>query len=344
VRRVHHPRRHRRLLGELADGGALLDHVVGDRHQAARAVGAEPDALDRRRAVAGDGEHLLARDRDLHRPVHQPCRHHREDDVRHRPALGAEPATHVGGHHPDLLWTQTERPGHGLLHPRRALVGVVERDRVAVPDGQGGVWLHRVVVDRRGLVGAVDGHLRGRQRLVAIALLGVGLKVRVDPGRPVQAWMAEAQLDVVRLLGVADADKAFALPRRLVAVGNHGGDDLAAVGDAAGLEQRQLVVVDPVQPRRVLARQDGEDTRQGEGGRRVHALDRSLGDRGRHDRRVGDLVVGVLVGVPGGPGHLLGPFHAVGCGQDRPGGRDGHGASFSSSSVRTIRLRATGSL
>jgi hypothetical protein len=38
------------------------------------------------------------------------------------------------------------------------------------------------------------------------------------------------------------------------------------------------------------------------------------------------------------------PFHAVGGGQDRPGGRDGHAASFRPSSVRTIRLRARGSL
>ena len=48
-----------RLLGELLAASSLLDDVVADRRQPAVPAGAEPDPLDRRRAVAGDREHVL---------------------------------------------------------------------------------------------------------------------------------------------------------------------------------------------------------------------------------------------------------------------------------------------
>ena len=55
------------LLGELLDGGGLLDDVVADGGQRAVTLGAEPDVLDGRRAVADDGEHLLPGERQLDR-------------------------------------------------------------------------------------------------------------------------------------------------------------------------------------------------------------------------------------------------------------------------------------
>ena len=76
-RGVHRARGQRGLLGELADRRALLGRLVADRRQPAVGGGPEPHALDRRRAVADEGEHLLARDRDLHRPLRgawPPCR------------------------------------------------------------------------------------------------------------------------------------------------------------------------------------------------------------------------------------------------------------------------------
>jgi hypothetical protein len=87
-------------------------------------------------------------------------------------------------------------------------------------------------VRRRRLVGAVDRQLRRRECRIDVALLGVGLEARVDPGRLVQVRVVGAQLDVVRLLGVLDPDELPGLPRRLVALGDDGRDDLAAVGDA----------------------------------------------------------------------------------------------------------------
>ena len=73
-RRVHHPRRDRGLLGELLDRRRLLDDVVRDRRQPAVAAGAELEALDRRRAVAGEREHLLPRDGELDRPAERAAR------------------------------------------------------------------------------------------------------------------------------------------------------------------------------------------------------------------------------------------------------------------------------
>ena len=63
-RRVHHPRRHRGLLGELARRSRSARRRRGAIAVSRPSrVGAEPHALDRRRPVADHGEHLLARER-----------------------------------------------------------------------------------------------------------------------------------------------------------------------------------------------------------------------------------------------------------------------------------------
>ena len=54
----------RGLLGELLDGGGLFDDVVAERGERAVAFGAQPDLLDGGRAVADEGEHLLAGQRE----------------------------------------------------------------------------------------------------------------------------------------------------------------------------------------------------------------------------------------------------------------------------------------
>jgi hypothetical protein len=64
------PRGDGRLFGELLQGRRLLEHVVPDGDEPAVDVGAELDPLDRRRAMADDGELLLARQHALHRPAH----------------------------------------------------------------------------------------------------------------------------------------------------------------------------------------------------------------------------------------------------------------------------------
>ena len=66
-----------------------------DRREPAVALGAQADALDGRRAIAGQRKHLLPRERELHRPARSLRRHHREDHVRVRESFGAEPAADV---------------------------------------------------------------------------------------------------------------------------------------------------------------------------------------------------------------------------------------------------------
>ena len=71
---VHPARADRGLLGELLHPRGLLDRLVRDREQPPVGVAAEPQPLDRRRAVAGVGEHLLARRGDLDGPLRRPWR------------------------------------------------------------------------------------------------------------------------------------------------------------------------------------------------------------------------------------------------------------------------------
>ena len=90
------PRRHAGLLRELLDLRGLLDDVDRDAPQAPVGVGGQLHPLDRRRAVAGEGEHLLAGQRELHRPAgHGAGRHRGEHDVGVRRALRAEAAADV---------------------------------------------------------------------------------------------------------------------------------------------------------------------------------------------------------------------------------------------------------
>ena len=71
-RRVHDARGDAVCSANSAHRRGLLERLVGDRGEAAVGGRAEADALDRRRAVADDGEHLLAGQRDLDRAA-RPC-------------------------------------------------------------------------------------------------------------------------------------------------------------------------------------------------------------------------------------------------------------------------------
>ena len=154
--------------------------LVRDRLQAAVRVRAEPQALDRRRAVARVGEHLLAGGGDLDRALDDLRGDRGEHHVRARQALGAEAAADVRGDHAHLRGLELEHLGDRARHARRALRRVVERQPAVLPDRDGRVRLHRVVVERGRRVGRVDGD-RGRgERAVGVALPGLVRERRVD--------------------------------------------------------------------------------------------------------------------------------------------------------------------
>ena len=57
------------MLGEFLDPGGLLHHVLGDCGEPAVGVRSQAHMLDGGRPVAGEGEHLLARQRKLNGPA-----------------------------------------------------------------------------------------------------------------------------------------------------------------------------------------------------------------------------------------------------------------------------------
>ena len=77
------------LVGLLAPQVARED-IVADRKNAAVPIRAQADALDGVRAVRRDMEHLLARQRRLHRPLELARRDRRQNGVGVHPKLGAE--------------------------------------------------------------------------------------------------------------------------------------------------------------------------------------------------------------------------------------------------------------
>ncbi|MFN8202963.1 MAG: hypothetical protein U0S48_10385 [Solirubrobacteraceae bacterium] len=81
---------------------------MADRHELPVGVRAEPHPLDRRRPVAGEREHLLAGDRELHRAAGDLGGERGEHCLRARCALRAEAATDVLGHDAHALLGQTE--------------------------------------------------------------------------------------------------------------------------------------------------------------------------------------------------------------------------------------------
>ena len=63
--------------------------------------------------------------------------------------------------------------------------------------------------------------------------------------------------------GVRDPEQSLAFARGLERVSHHDGDELPALGDAVGLEDAQLGVVQLAEPRRVRVPEDREHPRQG---------------------------------------------------------------------------------
>jgi hypothetical protein len=236
--------------------------VDGDQ----RPVGVRPDPhpLNRRRAVAGEGGHLLAGGGQLHRPSGGAGGHHRRDRRRSWHSLGTEAASDMVGDDVDLVVAEPERLGDRLTGHRGALVGVIDRDPVALPHGDRGVQLDRVVVLGRGRVGLIDGHRRGRIGVVEVAALSIGLIGGVDLVGLVEAGMVEAQLHVVSVLVVLDRQQLRRLLGGLRAVGDDDGHDLPAVGDLRRLQDGQLARRPLGERGSVAGPQHRPDVRQGQ--------------------------------------------------------------------------------
>ena len=115
VRRgVHDARRDGGGIDGLVNGRGLLDDVVYDRHEPAVTIGPQSNALDRRRAIADEREHLLPGEGELYGPPRCLRCHHGEDHVRVREHLGPEPAADIARDDAHALGRESECCCHGI--------------------------------------------------------------------------------------------------------------------------------------------------------------------------------------------------------------------------------------
>jgi len=243
-------------------------------------VRAETDPLYRRGAITDPGEHLLAGERELYGNALDHLRGQRgEDGVGVGQPLRAEAATDERRNDPHSLPVETEDPGYRLPDGVYALGRVVQREVATLPDSDGGVRLHRVVVLGRGRVRLVQRDRRRGERAVEITLLGVGGEGRIDYLRGVQVVAIPPQLCVLRLFVVGDPDETCRVPRHLEGFGDDGRDVLPAIGDFIGLQDGKLPIAGVGQLRGSLVRDDGDDAGEGLGLTHVYLRDAALCDR-----------------------------------------------------------------
>ncbi|CAM5642721.1 hypothetical protein SVIOM74S_07905 [Streptomyces violarus] len=267
-RRVHHPRRDRRLLHELLDPGSVRRDLV---HEGGEASVASAPSRSRCRVGARcpttAGKYRRGSATVTARPV---CahRHRGEHHVRPRRALGTEAAAHVFGGDDDPLLGNAEQPGEHAPHGTGALAGGVHGEPAVVPAGGAGVRLHGMVVQRRHAVGDIDPGSRGTEGPVGVApfadgrIFGVGVvgDVHTRVGE-----VREGHVGVPRRRHRRDGGGTSRAASRVSATT---WPRTAAVRRDRG---RAGGIVRLGEPRRVVVGEDGEHTGDGQGGRRVDA-------------------------------------------------------------------------
>ena len=149
-----------------------------ERGQRAVAADAQAQPLARRRAMADRAVHLVAAQHQLDRPPDQPGGEDAQDLRPGDQALRAEAAAEERAADKDLLRRDAEQPGDAAARHHQALARRVDRQRIAVPGGDDGVRLHRVVVLRRRLVGRVDPRGGRREARFDIAFADLGGRCR----------------------------------------------------------------------------------------------------------------------------------------------------------------------
>lgn len=239
------------------------------------------------------------------------------------------------GDHRDALRGQPEEGGQGGAYESGPLAGVVHGEGAGggVPVGGGGMWLHRVVVQRRYGVRAVHAHRRCGERGGCVARLAVGRIAAVDLLGGVGGRVAGVQHGVVGLGVVVDADGRGRGPGGLRGLGHGQGHVPAAVGYFGVLEHAEGGVVAGAQPGGVVGREDVEDAGQRERAGGVDGGDASAGHGGGHRPCVRPVRQGVLRRITGLSRDLLPALQAGG--GTAEGGRRGGGAGVHGGSSRS---------
>ena len=278
------------------EGGALVgllapqvagEDIVADRQDAAVSIRAQADALDGVGTVRRDMEHLLPRQRRLHRPVELARRDRRQDGVGVDPELGAEAAADEGADQPHILDRDLQGPGDRVASLIEHLVRGVKGELVALPHGQRGMRLHhRVALQRRG-VGHVELHRRRGEGAGEIAHRAVGRSATAvagrapDPGRCANCIFPGA-------LVIAHAHEIGGGPGLLEGLGHDERDRLAVVRHLrAGEHGVGLVMIAGALLGRVSIGQHQDHARRSLGRTRIDGLDPALADRRFDDEAIG---------------------------------------------------------
>ena len=322
---VEESRRVEGALGVLLEGRGLGRRLVADGRQLAVLRRAQRHLLDGARPVAGDRVLLGARQDQLDGAADVPGGQRRDEDVDPRPQRRAERAADERRHDAHVALVDAERGGHLLLHVIDPLRLIVEGELVAVPGGDGGVQLHRVVVLVGVRVGLFDLHRGAVESLVRLAalvvgrLLGDAVGLHLVRREPLGRGVREIE-DGLRLV-VGRADERGGVRGALERVGHHDGDGLAVVVHLIVLERLERAADLGVHQRLGLLRQHHlagvavRDDRQhaggllGRGG--VDLRDPPLGDGAEDEDAVGHVLDLELGGVARAARHLEPAVHAA---------------------------------
>ena len=175
-----------RALVSLLAGQIAGEHIVADRENAALAIGAQANALDRVGAVRRDMKNLLPGQRDFHRPLELPCCDRRQDGIGIDPEFAAESAADERADQPYVLDGNFQGRRDDLLTLVEHLVRRVQDQLVAVPHRERGMRFHHRVTLQRGGIGHVELHRGAGECACEIAHRAVGCR-RI-------AWLWNARL------------------------------------------------------------------------------------------------------------------------------------------------------
>ena len=184
--------------------------------------------------MADGGEHLGARQHDLHRPPGDPRRQRRERRVRPDAQSCAERAADERHQHTHACWINAECGRQRIAHRMRILRRVMDGQRIAVPDrdcGKQADWIVRVFGSG---VGGLDLHVGGREGPRHVTAIVIG--------RP---WMEDRRGSRVvegedrRVTLVCDLDQSGCRLRLLPGLRDDDCHVLAVMQNGVALERRQ---------------------------------------------------------------------------------------------------------
>ena len=286
---IKRPRLEGRALVGLLAWQVPREDIVADRKNAALSIRAEANALNGVRTVRRDMEHLLTRQRRLHRPAKLARGNRRQDGVGVDPELGAKPAADEGADKPDILDRNLESPGDCVAPLIQHLVRRVKGEIVSLPRRQGGVRLHhRVALQRRGIYD-VELHRSRGESASEITDCAIGRRpvFRVRNPRLIQT---AAQTEFSRRAVIAHAHEVGSCPGFLESLSDYERDRQTVVKDLRACEHGMGdVMIACALMWRISIGQHEDNARRTLRRTRIDGLDLSLADRSLDDEAIGRL-------------------------------------------------------